>query len=177
MATALGHELAGAGPPVCLIHSGVCDRRMWEAQWPALAERFRVVRPDMRGFGESPLGDGALDHASDVLALLDELGMQRLALLGSSLGGRVALEVAAREPARVTRLVLLCPGFRDLEPSEDARRFADEEEALLERSDLEGVVELNVRTWLGPEASEDARERVREMQRRALELESGAPEV
>jgi 3-oxoadipate enol-lactonase len=174
---ALAHDVAGEGRAVCLIHSGVCDRRMWEPQWQALAARFRVVRPDLRGFGETALGEGPFDHAGDVLELLDRLGIEQTALVGSSLGGRVALEAAAAQPERVERLVLLCTGLRDLPLSEDAIRFAEEEEALLERGDVDGATELNVRTWLGPDAPAETRELVREMQRHAFELQLVAPDI
>ncbi len=73
----IAHVVAGEGYAVVLLHSGVCDRRMWDPQWPALTERFRVVRPDLRGFGESPLGPGRFSHTDDVDALLDHLDVDR----------------------------------------------------------------------------------------------------
>jgi 3-oxoadipate enol-lactonase len=88
---------------------------MWEPQLPALTERFRVVRYDHRGHGASPLGDGPCqlaDLGADVLAMLDELGLDRVHLGGLSLGGMVAMWVAAHAPHRVDRLALVCTSDR-----------------------------------------------------------------
>ena len=157
-----------------LIHSGVTDRRMWEPQWPALTGRFRVVRLDLRGYGETPLPAGPYSNARDVLRLLDELGVERAAFVGNSYGGRVALDVAALAPDRVTRLVLLSPGLRDWEWSEAIRAFNAEEEAAYERGDLDAATELNVRTWLAPDAPDEVRALVRTMQRHAFDVDHAA---
>ncbi|MER7520011.1 alpha/beta hydrolase [Streptomyces sp. NPDC126499] len=175
----LAHDVAGDGPStVLLLHSGVCDRRMWDGQFHALAEAgHRVVRCDLRGFGDTPV-DGPHVHADDVAALLDALGAERAALVGSSFGGEVALEFAARHPGRATALALLCAAAPvDLEPGERLRAFGRREDELIEAGDLDAAVDLNVDFWLGPEADAGARELVRRMQRRAFELQLAAPEA
>ena len=161
-------------PAVVLLHSGVADHRMWDAQVAALRDRYRVLAPDLRGFGDRSHEPGPFSHAGDVLALLDSAGIGRAALVGSSFGGRVALETAATAPERVSALVLLCAAYRGLPPTPDVESFGEEEDRLLEAGDLDGAVELNVRTWLGPEAATGARGLVREMQRRAFELDAAA---
>ncbi|MGW0464231.1 alpha/beta fold hydrolase [Streptomyces sp. NPDC003027] len=173
----LSHDLAGEGPSaVVLLHSGVCDRRMWDAQFKVLADAgHRVVRCDFRGFGESPI-DRPHTHIEDLRALLDTLGIDRAALVASSFGGRIALEFAARHGDRVSALALLCPGVPGQEASADLRAWGKREDELIESGDLDGAVALNVDTWLGPEAGPEARERVRVMQRRAFELQLAAPE-
>ncbi|MFF0422917.1 MULTISPECIES: alpha/beta fold hydrolase [unclassified Streptomyces] len=173
----LSHDLAGTGPStVVLLHSGVCDRRMWDGQFAALAAAgHRVVRCDLRGFGDSPL-DAPHTHAEDVRALLDHLGAERAAVVGSSFGGRVALELAALHPGRVSALALLASGIPGMAPSAELRAWGAREDALLEAGDLDAAVELNVDTWLGPEAGEAARALVRDGQRRAFDLQLAAPE-
>ena len=97
-------------PVVVLSNSLGATRGMWDPQVPALAERYRVVTYDTRGHGESssPAGPYSLDDlVDDVLALLDRLGVRRAHVAGLSLGGMMALRLAAREPARVDRLVAL----------------------------------------------------------------------
>lgn len=174
---ALSHDVAGDGPVLVLLHSGVCDRRMWDAQWAALLDTgYRVVRCDFRGFGESPVADRPYDDAENVADLLRSLGIERAALVGSSYGGKVALEVAARRPDTVTALVLLCSALPGHEPSDVLRSFAEQEEALIEAGDIAGAVELNVETWLGPEADDAVREQVRRMQRRAFDVQLAAAE-
>jgi pimeloyl-ACP methyl ester carboxylesterase len=170
----LAHDDAGSGPAVLLVHAGVTDRRMWDPVLPALSHAFRVVRADLRGFGESPLPGGEYSDADDLDALLDSLGIVDAAVVGSSLGGRVALELATLHPGRVTSLVLLCPGFRGLEPTPAAQAFGAEEGRLLEAGDVDGAVALNVQTWVGPEAPESARAAVAEMQRHAFEVQLAA---
>lgn len=173
----LSHDVTGDGPAVLLLHSTVCDRRMWDPQVPALTGAgYRVVRCDLPGFGDSPMPTGPSNDAEAVVALLDELGLDRLALIGASGGGRVALEVASRWPQRITALALLCTALRGHERSAELQSFGAREEALLEAGDLDGAVELNVETWVGPRADDAVRDQVRRMQRRAFEVQLGAEE-
>ena len=95
-----------AGPTVVLLHGATLDHRAWAPQTEALADRFRVVVPDLRGHGEST-GDFAFEDAvQDVLALLDEVSVPRVVLVGLSLGANIAQEVLHREPDRVQALVV-----------------------------------------------------------------------
>lgn len=174
----LHHRDEGSGPVVVLLHAGVADLRMWDLAAAELARDHRVVRCDLRGFGGSTLAPGAsYSDAEDVLALIDELGLDRFALVGASYGGYVALQVASAMPDRVERLVLLAAAADLLEPDEGMRALWAEEGRLVDAGDLAGATELNVRTWLGPEADEDARELVRRMQRDALEAQVAAGDV
>ncbi|MEE1755702.1 alpha/beta fold hydrolase [Streptomyces sp. SP18CS02] len=173
----LAYDVTGDGPALVLLHSGVCDRRMWDPQVPALVDAgYQVVRCDFRGFGASPLPDRRHNDAEDVLDLLDTLGIEQAALIASSYGGGVAVEIAARRPDRISAMALLCTGLPGHEPTAELRAFGEREDALLEAGDVAGAVELNVDTWLGPEAEETAREAVRVMQRHAFEVQLAAPE-
>jgi 3-oxoadipate enol-lactonase len=172
----LAHDDEGDGDPVVLIHAGVCDRRMWEPQWATLTDRFRTIRCDLRGFGESPLVPESFNNADDVLGLLDALGIDRASVVGASFGGRVALELAATWPQRVEKLILLSGAWEGVDPDPALAAFGEEENRLLEEDDVDGAVELNVRTWLGPDASEASRSLVREMQRRAFDIQLAAGE-
>jgi 3-oxoadipate enol-lactonase len=113
-AVAVSHTVDGrpdGAPVVVLSNSLGATRRMWDPQVPALAERFRVVSYDARGHGDSPASPGPYtidDLVDDLVALLDQVGADRAHLVGLSLGGMTALRLAAREPARVDRLVVLC---------------------------------------------------------------------
>jgi pimeloyl-ACP methyl ester carboxylesterase len=168
----LSHDVTGRGPTVVLLHSMVCDRRMWDPQMPVLADAgYRVVRCDLRGFGETPMPDRPYSNARDVVDLLDFLGVERAALIGSSGGGRVALEIAARWPQRATSLTLLCTAVAGHEPSAELQAFGEREDALLEAGDIAGATDLNVDAWLGPRADEAARGKVREMQRHAFDVQ------
>ncbi|MFC8447773.1 alpha/beta fold hydrolase [Kitasatospora sp. NPDC057223] len=173
----ISHDVTGTGPAVVLLHSTVCDRRMWDPQLPALAAAgHRVVRCDLRGFGRTPVPDGPYNNAEDVLDLLDHLGVGQAALIASSGGGRVALEIAARRPERLTALALLCTALAGHQPSSGLSAFGDREDALLEAGDVAGATDLNVAAWLGPEADDATREKVREMQRNAFDVQLAAVE-
>ena len=105
----LTYEVAGDGPAVVLIHGFGLDMRMWDPQAGPLADRFRVVRYDCRGFGASGPFDPAVPytHAGDLVALLDHLDIGEAVLAGLSFGGRVALQAALAVPDRVRGLALL----------------------------------------------------------------------
>jgi 3-oxoadipate enol-lactonase len=101
----------GDAPVVVLSNSLGATREMWDPQVPPLAERYRVVTYDTRGHGESPAPAGPYsldDLVDDLVALLDEVGAPRAHVIGLSLGGMTAMRLAAREPDRVDRLVVLC---------------------------------------------------------------------
>jgi pimeloyl-ACP methyl ester carboxylesterase len=170
----LAHDIVGTGAPVVLLHAGVADRRMWQPQLPPLGHRFRVISPDLRGFGDSPLPPEPYVDADDLADLLDHLGVVDAAVVGSSMGGRVALELATRHPDRVNSLVLLCPAFRGVPPSATVEAFDAEEDRLLESGDVAGAITLNVDTWLGPEATTEVRDQLTAMQRRAFEVQLAA---
>ncbi|MDW5325145.1 alpha/beta hydrolase [Plantactinospora sp. KLBMP9567] len=173
----LAHDVAGDGPAVLLLHSSVCDRRMWDPQWPALRDAgYQVIRCDFRGFGETPVPDRPYSEPQDVRDLLDALRIDRVALVAASFGGLVGLEVAARWPDRVETLALLCTGMPGHVPGPELRAFGRREDELLEAGDVAGAVELNIATFLGPEADEATRDRVREMQRHAFEVQLAATE-
>jgi len=173
----LHHEVTGDGPPVVLLHEGIADSRMWAPQWESFPRSHRTVRYDMRGFGRSAIGPGSFSHAGDLVGLLEELGLERTALVGVSLGGRVALEVAVSRPELVSALVLVGSGLPGHEWSKETQAGWAEEEAALDRGDLEAAVEMNLRMWIdGPQRTPDqvdpeVRRSIGEMQRRAFELQ------
>jgi pimeloyl-ACP methyl ester carboxylesterase len=109
--TAFGYDEAGEGPAVVLLHAALGDRRMWDAQFTALAATHRVIRYDRRGFGETADGPGEYAHYEDLLALLDARGIEQAALVGASMGGACALDAALAAPERITRLALLGSGL------------------------------------------------------------------
>lgn len=162
-----------------LVHAGIADSRMWDPQWEAWAARYRVVRYAQRGFGRSTIEAGAYSHGADLVAVLDGLGLERATLVGCSLGGRIALEVAIARPERVTALVLVDAAIPGVDWSQEVADFGDAEDAAHEAGDLDAATDVNVRFWVdGPGRTPDAvapalREQVRTMQRRAFELQAG----
>jgi 3-oxoadipate enol-lactonase len=172
-------DVHGDGPAVVLVHAGVADSRMWEPQLRTFPESHRVVRVDLPGFGESPFEDDVVSYRGAIREALDGAGVEHAALVGTSLGGRSALELALDSPERVSALVLVGAGLDDHEWSEQVEAFGAEEVAALQRGDLEAAVTANLRLWLaGPRRDLDAvdpqaRELVAEMQRQAFRLSNG----
>jgi pimeloyl-ACP methyl ester carboxylesterase len=176
----LHHVVRGSGPAVLLVHAGVADARMWADVAEALAAGRRVVACDLRGFGRTPLTPGRFSNAEDILGLLDELGIERAAVVGASYGGRVALELALRAPERVSALGLIDAAIGEpFDWSPEIRAFGEAEDAALEAGDIEAAVELNVRTWVdGPRRSPGTvdpavRDLVAAMQRDAFHAQLG----
>ena len=121
----LAHDDVGGGPCVVLIHGHPFDRSLWQPQVAALAGEFRVVAPDLRGFGESPVTPHLVslpDYAEDVVELLARLGIGRAAIVGLSMGGLVAMELATVHPERCWALGLVTTTAEPVTPAERALR-------------------------------------------------------
>jgi 3-oxoadipate enol-lactonase len=114
-------------PALLLSNSLGTTLAMWDAQVPALAERYRIVRYDRRGHGQSPVPPGPYaidDLGRDVLSLLDELGLERVSFCGISIGGAVGMWLALEAPERLDRLVLCCTRPAFLPPEQWVERAA-----------------------------------------------------
>jgi 3-oxoadipate enol-lactonase len=138
-----------AGAPALMLGGSLgSNLDMWRPQLPALAERFRVVRYDHRGHGGSPAPPGPYrieDLGRDALALLDRLGLARAHLGGLSLGGMVAMWVAANAPERVESLVLLCTSARLGPPQLWAQRAA-----AVREGGMRAVADAVLARWFTP---------------------------
>lgn len=112
---AIAYWIAGRGPPLLLLHGYPQTHVMWHRQAAALAERFTVVAPDLRGYGDSAKPAGAADHstyakrvmAADLVALMRSLGHARFRVAGHDRGARVAYRMALDTPDAVERLAVL----------------------------------------------------------------------
>ncbi|MEW2285089.1 alpha/beta fold hydrolase [Streptomyces sp. NPDC047841] len=95
--------------PLVLVHGHPFDRTMWQPQLTEFAATRRVIAPDLRGYGASPVTPGTVPlarHAQDIADLLDHLGVDAFVLAGLSMGGQIAMECAARYGDRIRGLVL-----------------------------------------------------------------------
>jgi 3-oxoadipate enol-lactonase len=174
----VSYESRGSGPPVVFVHAAIADSRMWEPQWTSFAGRHRLLRFDLAGFGRTAIERLPLTHAQDVVGLLDELEIGAAGVVGASLGGRVALEVAVARPDLVRALVLVDAGLPGVDWSEAVRAYGAAEDEAVARGDLAAATEINLRMWVdGPrrtaaDVDPAVRAAVAEMQRRALELQA-----
>jgi 3-oxoadipate enol-lactonase len=160
----LSFDDAGSGEPLVLLHAFPLDGRMWLAQRDELAGSFRVIVPDLRGFGRSAELAPARsidDYADDVAALLDRLGIERATIAGLSMGGYVALALARRHPHRLSRLGLA--DTRSLADSPEGRTARDQNIALVRSEGVAPLVERMLPKLLGASASADVVTRVRSL--------------
>jgi 3-oxoadipate enol-lactonase len=141
----LWYDEAGSGEVVLLVHGGLGDSGLWEPVVPFLAERFRTIRTDLRFFGRSTGPAVPWSWEEDVLGVLDELGIERAALVGLSLGGRIALDIALEHPSRLWAVVGVAPGLG----GHDAVAYTEEHEARYEAADdkLEAMMEIDFEVW------------------------------
>lgn len=111
------YEIRGNGPPVVLLHPFPSHHEFWNPVAAALESRYRLILPDLRGHGESEIGEGPAwmqKHTSDISRVLDAAGVTKTALVGCSIGGYILFEFWRRSRARVNALVLC-----DTRPQED----------------------------------------------------------
>ncbi len=160
-----------------LVHEGICDSRMWEPQWQTFPRAHRTIRCDLRGFGRTPIPAETYSNAADLARLLEALALGPVAVVGVSLGGLTALDLALARPDLVSGLVVVGAPLPGHQWSDAVRRFGEREDAALERGDIDDAVEANLEMWVdGPQRAPDdvdpeLRRRVGEMQRRAFELQ------
>jgi 3-oxoadipate enol-lactonase len=151
----------GHGPALVFLHAYPLDSAMWRAQIEFFSDRYRVVAPDIFGFGASqPARPWTMSQMGDELAtLLDRLRIERCTLAGLSMGGYISLPFALSQPGRVERLVLAHTRARaDFEAERAARNAMIEG---LEREGISTLPEKMLPRLLGPNAGEAVRNFVR----------------
>lgn len=148
----LAYEIRGTGDPVILLHGGMLDSRMWDAEMTALESRHTAIRYDARGHGESSTPTERFKHYEDLRALMTGLGLPRASLVGLSGGGRIAIDFALTYPDLVENLVLVAAGISGIEFKDP---FVLEQNKKLEEAgragDLPAAIECILRLWVdGP---------------------------
>jgi pimeloyl-ACP methyl ester carboxylesterase len=173
----LPFDEVGSGPALVLLHAGIADRTMWTEHLRPLSEAgYRVVAPDLPGFGDAPVASGEQAPWSAVLQHMDALGIEQAALVGNSFGAAVALRVAAVASERVSALVLISASAPTIPPSPELLAIWQAEESALQRGDTEAAVAAVVDAWTLPDAPTGLRDRIAAMQRRAFEHQVSAHE-
>ena len=162
MSARIAWERRGTGPAVVLVHGLGYARWGWEPVADALAERFEVVLLDNRGIGESDAPPGPYtveEMAGDVLSVIDDAGLGRAHVVGTSLGGMIVQELALSSPDRCEKLVLVCttPGGPSAAPMPEATT-----RLLAEAPTMEPLVALRrfVENALAPNPPEELVQRI-----------------
>lgn len=158
----LWYDEAGSGEAVLLVHGGLGDSGLWEPVVPFLAERFRTIRTDLRFFGSSTGPAVPWSWQDDTVGVLDALEIERAALVGLSLGGKIALDVALAHPELLWAVVGVAPALG----GHDGSPYTEEHEARYEaapnEAKLETMMDIDLEVW-APLGADD---RIRELWRR-----------
>jgi pimeloyl-ACP methyl ester carboxylesterase len=142
------------------LHAGVTDRRSWDQVVRELPLSLTAVTYDRRGFGETPVSGAPFSHLDDLLAVLDAVADGPAWLVGSSMGGGLALDVALTAPERVAGLVLIAPavsGDETFELDLDTSRFEPLLDEAIEARNLEEINRLETWLWLDGPAQPEGR--------------------
>jgi 3-oxoadipate enol-lactonase len=143
----LWYDEAGSGAAVLLVHGGLGDSGLWAPVVPFLADRFRVIHTDLRFYGRSTGPAVQWSWQKDIAGLLDALGIERAALVGLSMGGRLALDVALARPERVWALAHVAGGLG----GHDSAAYNDEQEARYETAikaaELDAAMDVELEVW------------------------------
>jgi pimeloyl-ACP methyl ester carboxylesterase len=162
-----------------MIHAGVADSRQWNNEFPAFSQKYRVVRYDMRGYGNSEPVEGDFNHLHDLVSLLDHLALHEpMILMGCSMGGGIAMDFALEHPSRIKALIMVgsAPGGLELDVPTPAK--FEEAEKIFESGDLDRLAEIETQIWFDgtdrtPEQVDPAMRRLLyEMDRKALAHEA-----
>jgi pimeloyl-ACP methyl ester carboxylesterase len=146
-------ESVGKGEPLVLIHGWAVDRRMWVHQLPVLRRGFRVITYDRRGYGQSTSAASLEQEVADLEAILAHLSIARVALVGMSQGGRIAVRFASQHPESVSALVLQGPSLDGLipPPADDLGSLLEELARLVREGNRDGFVQrLGAHALLDP---------------------------
>ena len=115
----VSYETCGSGPKaIVLLHDGILDGSAFDAAWPLLCAKAKVVRYDRRGYGASPPAATPYDAVADLDAVMTAAGIGRATLVGSSSGGGVAVDFALAHPEKVDGLILVGAAVNGFKPTE-----------------------------------------------------------
>jgi len=165
----LYYEIGGQGPPLLLIHARIADSRMWDDNVQALARHYTVLRYDLRGHGRSPMPSGSFSHVADLARLLQLFSLPRASLIGSSIGGELAIDFALEHPEQVMALITVASAPSGYQWSPDLEPIWNAIFAALAQGDFQAAVEHELQLWVdGPHRTPDqvnqaVRRRVSEM--------------
>jgi 3-oxoadipate enol-lactonase len=156
------YQQAGQGPAVLLLHAGGADHRMWDGHLERFAQTYHTVRIDLPGAGASPFPDKPYTPNELFEQLLDALGIQRVALVGVSAGGGLAIDFAIEAPQRTWALVVVASGPRgidDLQPDPRMQAFSQ----AIAAGDRDRAAELFIDMWAPLRTSPELDGRIRRM--------------
>ena len=143
----LYYEMAGEGSYLVLMHAGCADRRMWDKQFSAFAQRYHVLRYDMRGYGNSTLAAGPFSNRDDLYHLLEFLGIQQAHFIACSMGSLAVTDFALEHPEKVQSLVLVSPALSGYLYESQPHQSVLDLITARKTGDLQHAAELQSQIW------------------------------
>ncbi len=176
---------SGSGFPIVFVHAGIANLEMWDAQVDFLADSYRTVAYDMRGFGKSPAVPGEFAHYQDLISIFDQLDIQKCILVGCSKGGGVVIDAALAAPERVAGLIVVGGMAYGMELESESEPPPQWEQAVkaFKAGDIPLANEMEIQIWVDGynqpvgRANPQVREKVREMNEIVLRNELAAPDA
>ncbi len=154
----LYYEIGGEGNAETLVlnHAAFLDSGMWDDQWAAFTQHYRVLRYDMRGYGKSDPVTGPRVRRHDLYGLLQTLDITHTHLLGCSMGGEIVVDLALEYPALAASLIVVNGTPSGFEPRGEPPPYLFEMIAATQQGDIERASELQLRIWVdGPHRTPD----------------------
>jgi 3-oxoadipate enol-lactonase len=177
--TRLAYDEAGEGHPFVMIHGGLVDRHLWDDQFEVFAQHYRVIRYDIRAFGESAMPTEPFSMIEDLYQLMKFLNIEKTYLMGLSMGGALAIDFTVAHPEMIDALIPVASGVNGFEPPntpETQQMMAEWEtigkqiETLLDKGRFDEAIEIENRLWTdGPnrtpeQVNPNVRKRVHDME-------------
>ncbi len=148
-------DIIGYGDPIIFLHAAVADKRMWRAQMRSVGKNNKAIAYDRRGFGETLYEEEEFSSVVDLLAVIKTIAKDRPPILvGSSQGGRIAIDAALLHPSSIRGLVLIAPniaGTLKVPNSIKIRHLLEQQKVATEAGNIDDVNSIKARLWLdGP---------------------------
>ena len=183
--TTIHIQEAGNGFPIVFVHAGIANLEMWEQQVNFLADNYRAVAYDMRGFGKSPTASGEFAHYQDLISLLNQLDIPKCILVGCSKGGGVVMDTALADPERIAGMIVAGGMAYGLELDSESEPPPQWEQAVsaFKAGDIPLTNEMEIQIWVDGynqpvgRADPQVREKVRKMNEIVLRNELATPDA
>ena len=149
----LAYRIEGRGPALLWVHAGIADGRMWESQVAFFAQHYRVIRPDLRGYGSTVKPAEPFAHHGDLRRLLEHLGVDTAVVVGASMGGAAAIDLCLEHPDLVGALALVGSALGGVAFTDPWLKAQEEAaEAAFDDGDVEAAAQIEMKTWLAGES-------------------------
>jgi pimeloyl-ACP methyl ester carboxylesterase len=176
----LFYETTGEGPDLVFVHAGCADRRMWDPQFLAFAQHYRVLRYDLRGYGNSTLTKEPFSHRQDLYLLLEFLGISKAHFVACSIGSQTVLDFALEHPESIASLTLVSSAVSGYHYQGPPPQPVLDLIAARQSGNLEQAAEIQAQIWADgfkrhvDQVNAHVHERVRQMSLDALENQKNA---